>query len=412
MALYQNLAAANYPAGPTPTGPDMRLIENFSSENALNFSGILVTILVGSLSVYTVRDLWIWPIVALLAVAILLGFILFLSINNRALQQRLFWMLALFITALFFSVDLELTAILSIVWIVQAAELYGPRRASLLLVLSISTFLLSQIYHNGLESVFEVLLSAALYGLFQVFALSVVQRGIRERNLREETALLNRELISTRELLSQTTAQAERVRIARDLHDILGHHMTALILNLEVANHSVKANSVLVDQNTEHGRAQIKAQEKVEQALALAKLLLGDIRTAVSELRDDDKIDLQHSIEKLTQGIPKLQFDIDFSEAIAIRSAELAETLLRCTQEAITNVIRHSSGNRCRISVVRVGDNCILTVSDNGLASGDIVPGNGFKGMQERVVTKGGNLSWDQSPEGFSLRIELPVDAD
>jgi signal transduction histidine kinase len=56
-----------------------------------------------------------------------------------------------------------------------------------------------------------------------------VQRAIRERTLREETALLNRELVATRELLSQTTAQVERVRIARNLHDLLGHHMTALI---------------------------------------------------------------------------------------------------------------------------------------------------------------------------------------
>jgi len=240
--------------------------------------------------------------------------------------------------------------------------------------------------------------------------------------LREETALLNRELLATRELLSQSTAQAERVRIARNLHDILGHHMTALILNLEVANHSVRQSISTEDdklnpeRESQESKLQIerttKAQNKVEQALALAKLLLGDIRTAVSELREDDKIELQHSIEKLTEDIPNLVFDIDCESAPPIRSVQLAEILLRCAQESITNVIRHSNGNKCRISLAASENHCVLTVSDNGRFESDILPGNGIKGMQERVAAIGGVIRWAQSSEGCTVHIEIPLGAN
>lgn len=79
-----------------------------------------------------------------------------------------------------------------------------------------------------MENLIDSLISAVLYGLFQIFALGVVRRGMRERSMREETALLNRELIATRELLSQSTAQAERVCIARNLHGRFGPYRRTL----------------------------------------------------------------------------------------------------------------------------------------------------------------------------------------
>lgn len=373
--------------------------EYINSEKFLNFSGILVIILIGSVAVYTVWETSRWPFVALLTLGLLTAFSFFLITNNDALRRRVFWMIALLIVLFFIIVENDIVAILTIVWIVSAVELYGPKRAAFLAVVSMSFFLLSQIYHSGIENLLDSIISTILYSLFQIFALSVVQRGFRERKLREDTALLNRELIATRELLSQSSAQAERVRIARDLHDILGHHMTALILNLEVAKHNVSHTDM------EQG----KAQEKVEQALALAKLLLGDIRTAVSELREDDNIDLLASIEKLTEGIPAIHFDLDFGDAPPIRRVQLAETLLRCAQESITNVLRHSGARKCRIAMVKSGEDCILSISDDGGGAADIDPGNGIRGMQERIQSQGGSLGWEQSTEGCSFHIRLPL---
>ena len=390
--------------------------KQFDSEKTLNASGILVILIVGSLSVYTESDSAQWLWVAFLAVAILASFIACLLVQSDSQRTPIFWVMALLITSIFFAVEIDLVAILTIVWIVVAAELYGPRRAAMLAFASIIVFLLSQIYHSGIENLLNSLVSAVIYSLLQMFALSMVLRATRERKLHEETAMLNRELLATRELLSQSTAQAERVRIARDLHDILGHHMTALILNLEVAKHSVqqsKQTKITQDSETdiesEQDKARDKAQEKVEQALALAKLLLGDIRTAVSELREDDNIELLLSIEKLVSGIPGIRFDTNFTAAPKIRSVQLAETILRCVQESLTNIIRHSGASRCQIDMTESDGMCLLVVRDNGASNEQVVSGNGIKGMRERVLAQGGSLNWEQDSEGFTLEIELPL---
>jgi signal transduction histidine kinase len=371
----------------------MRVTEYFNSENALILSGVLAMAAVGALTAFIMQNSSLLPVVLSLSITQLLCFVAFVFGSNysRRVLVNLFWVEAVCIVTLYFLVNSSLLAILSIVWIVQAAELYGSRSASWLLLGSVSFLTASALYHAGGAATLNVIVNAALSGLFQLLALSATLRTISERQLREETGALNRELIATRELLSQSTAQSERVRIARDLHDILGHHMTALILNLEVAKHNAEG----------------LVREKVEQSLALAKLLLGDLRTTVSELRDDEAIDLQHSINTLVAGIPRLEIDVDFSAAPSIKDVDLAETLLRCTQEAITNVLRHSAATQCRIAVVGVGDKCILTVSDNGDSKPEIVPGNGLKGMTERVADNGGELSWQQTDSGFSLRVEL-----
>lgn len=378
-----------------------------NSESMLNASGILVTLFVGSLSIYTVWDTSALAVVAFLLISQLFCFGLFLALDtsNRSGLLALFWIEAILIFSLHFLVNNSFIAILSIILIVQAAELFGSRRSSWMLVACLTVLIISQRYHLGEGRILDTLFTAISFGLFMVFALSAILRAINERKLREETRALNRELIATRELLSQSAAQGERVRIARDLHDILGHHMTALILNLEVAKHKVEG----------------EAEEKVELSLAIAKLLLGDLRTAVGELRDDDVIDLEQSITKLIAGIPQVEIEVDFSNAPAIRDVGLAETLLRCTQEAITNVLRHSHASNCRIELRAEKNLCVLTVVDNGqpsLASSstkkkeDITPGNGLKGMKERISASGGNLSWRQTEDGFQLRAELAMDAE
>ncbi len=371
----------------------MRVTEYINSENGLILSGVLVMAVVGVLTGYAMQNSSLLPVAITLSITQLLCFLAFVFGSNcsRRVLVSLFWVEAVCIVILYFLVNKSFLAVLSIVWIVQAAELYGSRSASWLLLGSVSILTASQLYHASGAETLNAIVNSALSGLFQLFALSATVRAISERQLREETGALNRELIATRELLSQTTAQNERVRIARDLHDILGHHMTALILNLEVAKHNAEGT----------------VREKVEQSLALAKLLLGDLRTTVSELRDDDTIDLQHSINALVVGIPRLEIDVDFSAAPSITDVELAETLLRCTQEAITNVLRHSAATQCRIAVAGVDDKCILTVSDNGSSTLETVPGNGLKCMTERVAQNGGELSCQHTDSGFSLRVEL-----
>lgn len=369
------------------------------SDNAQTLSGILVTLLVGALAVYVSRHLPIWPLVAVF-VALQLGCVLvFMYAPKPALRVILFWAEAVCLVVLHFLVSEFYSGILTIVWIVQASELFSPRMAFWLLIAGVITFISSQIYHFAESDLLEAGINIAMICLFQVFSFTASQRAIRESKLRKETGALNLELIATRELLAQSSAENERVRIARDLHDILGHHMTALILNLEAARHCVQ------DETNDL----VKTREKVEQSLALAKLLLGDIRTAVSELREGDGIDLEQSINRMVTGIPRCKIDVDFSSAPQINDLHLAETVLRCAQEAITNVLRHSNATQCRIKLSAEDGKCVLAVSDNGEYRKEIAPGNGLKGMEERVTASGGTLSWQNTLQGFSLKVELAV---
>lgn len=370
------------------------------TENLLNLAGIAVIVLVSSVTIFNEQHSDAWLLIAGLCTAVPLLFILFLGTSNPRSQRLFFILQTMAIAALYFLVSDTIVAILGIVWIVQAGELFSTKKTIVLLVASASLHIASQIYHFNGENIVSSLINSASFVLFQVFAFSSSHRANSERKLREETASLNRELLATRELLSQTAAQSERIRISRDLHDILGHHMTALILNLEVANHKT-LNSTNEDAN-----------EKVQQSLSLAKLLLGDIRTAVSELRKDDSIDLEQSISKLISDIPNIEFKLDFFSAPQVKSLGLAEVLLRCAQESITNVIRHSKATQCLISLSTQNDSCLLQIEDNGIgprSENEFKPGNGIIGMTERIQAIGGQLTCKQSPTGFSVSAELPL---
>ncbi|MCG8416075.1 MAG: histidine kinase [Pseudomonadales bacterium] len=361
------------------------------SQRALNLSGILVNAMVGGLGAYSVSGTPLFTAAVVLAVAQLALFVHCTQFATGSDSRLSFWLQALCIGTLFFVVPSDFIYILTVVWLVQSVELYGAKRTVWHFVGTAIVFTVAQLVYFGMTNMLDYFISIGLYSLLNMFAISVVQKFVGEREQKEHMAELNRDLMATRDLLSQSSAQSERLRISRDLHDILGHHMTALILNLEVAKHQVEG----------------EPKEKVEQSLALAKLLLSDLRSTVGELRDEGSINLEESINALVSGIPDFAIDVDFSTAAKIDDVELAETFLRCTQEAVTNVLRHSNANHCRIEMNR-DDSCYtLSVSDNGNVAGDIQPGNGLKGMQERVNAMGGELAWRQNEKGFQLIVSL-----
>jgi signal transduction histidine kinase len=137
---------------------------------------------------------------------------------------------------------------------------------------------------------FEALLQSLLYGGFSMFLFVTSLVARQQTQAREEQRRLNAELRATRLLLAESARVNERTRISRELHDLLGHHLTALSLNLEVAGHITEG----------------QAQEHVRQAHTLAKLLLTDVREAVSQLRESGAIDLAAALRPLTERVPSL----------------------------------------------------------------------------------------------------------
>jgi len=218
--------------------------------------------------------------------------------------------------------------------------------------------------------------------------------AMEQAQAREEQRRLNSELRATRALLAESARVNERTRIARELHDLLGHHLTALSLNLEVAGHLASG----------------KTLDHVRQAHTLAKLLLTDVREAVSQLREGGAIELAAALRPLTENVPGLDIHLDIDESLRIDDPELAQVLLRCTQEIITNAVRHSGAARLDITVCRDAEGVVLRARDDGRGSDQVAAGNGLNGMRERLMAHGGTLSLDTAPgAGFALHLVLPV---
>ncbi len=243
---------------------------------------------------------------------------------------------------------------------------------------------------------FEALLQSLLYAGFSmfIFVTSLVAR--QQTQAREEQRRLNAELRATRLLLAESARVNERTRISRELHDLLGHHLTALSLNLEVAGHITEG----------------QAQEHVRQAHTLAKLLLTDVREAVSQLRESGAIDLAAALRPLAERVPSLHIHLDMDDPLSVEDPERAHVLLRCTQEIITNAVRHAGARNLWINVAREHERIVISAHDDGVGGEveRILPGNGLRGMRERLAQHGGDLELSaRRGAGFGLRLWLPV---
>lgn len=241
---------------------------------------------------------------------------------------------------------------------------------------------------------FMATLQCVLYYGFAIFTFVTSLVAKEQAEAREEQRRLNSELRATRAVLAESTRINERVRISRELHDLLGHHLTALSLNLEVASHMVGG----------------PAQERVRQAQSIAKLLLSDVREAVSLLRADEDLPLEQALKTLIDGIPEPAIHLEVPTDLGVGDSSRAQVLLRCTQEIITNAIRHSRARNLWLRIDNGSDGAIyIHARDDGQGTTQLVAGNGLSGMRERLAQFGGGVKIDTAPgAGFALDAWIP----
>ncbi len=259
----------------------------------------------------------------------------------------------------------------------------------------LSQFLVAPVYVLGQGYGWtEAILQSLLQGGFCafIFVTSLVAR--QQAQARDDQRRLNAELRATRALLAESARVNERTRISRELHDLLGHHLTALSLNLEVAGHL----------------AQGKAQEHVSQAHTLARLLLSDVREAVSQLRTEGAIDMAASLSPLAENVPGLDVSIATPSPFLLDDPERAHVLLRCTQEIITNTVRHARASALALDFAIEADAVRLRARDDGQGTEQVLAGNGLRGLRERLALYGGEVRLETAPgAGFALDIRLPL---
>ncbi|MFC0351519.1 sensor histidine kinase [Undibacterium danionis] len=243
------------------------------------------------------------------------------------------------------------------------------------------------------------------------------------------------ELQATQIMLSDTVRITERTRIARDLHDILGHQLTALNLHLDLAvRHSAAAGTDLnmasnVESNTEsntESNAESNIESNIEsstpsldrrlqQALQvsreLAHDLLAEVRTVVSSEKNDKEINLQQALSILCASIPQPKITLQFDESKTPVPMHIAHCIFYCVQEAITNVIRHADAKTMQITLKQYEHMLNIQIQDDGQGCDILQPNHGLQGMRERLQLCNGTLSLKHaSKQGFCLELQIPFD--
>jgi signal transduction histidine kinase len=229
---------------------------------------------------------------------------------------------------------------------------------------------------------------------FQAFAALTARYATLAQRARDEVVQVNAQLLATRALLDESARGEERLKLSRELHDVAGHKLTALKLNLARLGRDPA----------------LAGRDEVMISMQLAHELLDDIRGVVGELRKHDGIDLRAALEALTRQMPGPRFRIVVEPEARVDAVQLAETLLRCAQEGITNALRHGRPSEVTIWCGRRDGAIELQVRDDGAPRPQIRFGHGLTGMRERLEELGGSLHVSAAGDrGVELVARLPA---
>jgi signal transduction histidine kinase len=242
---------------------------------------------------------------------------------------------------------------------------------------------------------------------FQLVAFFIFNVMAREVAARAALVAANAELRAVQHILTDSSRMAERLRIAQELHDALGHRLTALSLNLEAALQRTEELAGLPAATAQQRRL---AHANVESAQSLARQLLGDVRDIVAQSRARDGVDLAAALHELVGAVPRPRIHLDMAEGLRVADPERAHILLRCAQEIVTNAARHSGADNLWISIKSDGEALTIQAHDDGRGSASAAGGFGIRGMRERVEKAGGQVHIATQPgRGFDVTALLPV---
>ncbi|HEU4323779.1 MAG TPA: sensor histidine kinase [Roseiflexaceae bacterium] len=314
---------------------------------------------------------------------------------------------ALFLTAFVLGTwnSFSLIPFLLFLLIGQAVWSLPLRQAlSYTLVLLAGSFVATYL-HDGLRTAAFQTLSFTAGTLFTViFSLLTVRYG--EQTARAEALLrqlqqANAELEAARVRERQLAAAEERVRLARDIHDGLGHHLTVLSVQLQAAARLIERDPART--------AEIIAVCREETQAALA-----DVRQSVGAMRNTplDGGGLDEALEALAQGFARhSSASVRFCQRgdPAPLSPAAALTLYRVAQEGLTNAQKHAGASLIVVELRYEGGLAALRVEDDGQGPSGDVAGFGLAGLRERAEQLGGRFSAGSRPEGgFALEITVP----
>ena len=249
---------------------------------------------------------------------------------------------------------------------------------------------------QGLLLGIEVTLSNLNIVLFIAYIFMYLQKQMDETQkfaaLNAELKRLNIQLKGYANLREKMGETKERNRLAREIHDTLGHTLTGLSVGLE-------ACKVMIDKDVNVTKAQLGILEES------AKRGLTDVRRSVDKLKPDalDRYSLKEALDMMIMDFQKLT-DV----TILYLNADEEEIVYRVVQEGMTNSVRHGHATKIYVSIAQAENNLIIIIEDNGQGCKDVKVGFGIHHLTERINLLQGRIRY-YGNNGFELIVEIPM---
>ena len=230
-----------------------------------------------------------------------------------------------------------------------------------------------------------------LWGL----GLGVLRELLEAEKLRIKTA----ELKVAQGRLAERSRRDERRKIRQDLHDKMGHELAAMNINLQLLEHKFPNKSA------EETSTLMQAQDSCQR-------LFSTLGTVVGELRKQTNAQFYDQLEQMITNVPSLKIELECEPSLKIQDDIIADNLLCCIQEALTNILKHSHAKKAWVNIHYDAGDLNVSIRDNGKSNDQIKVGNGLTGIQNRMATIGGSASSEIAEQGgFQVALNLPREA-
>lgn len=229
--------------------------------------------------------------------------------------------------------------------------------------------------------------------------MKLIQTNEKTKKLLNEIEVKNRKLSDYANEVEQITLLKERNRVARDLHDFLGHTLVSVATALDVAIKTVEKDPA-------------GTKKRLAELRTVTKNGLDEIRRSIHHLSSEDQLSF---LERMKQLIQELSACTETKMALTVFGNEvnmdnrMKEGMIRCFQESYTNAIKHGKASEIKVQI-RYTDTCFeMKIYDNGIGGQNIKPGFGLTGMKKRVEDLGGTMEYQTTVDkGFDIVFQVP----
>lgn len=403
---------------PTPLIQIMKLTRDLVSQKLLELSGFFVLFALGALGIliaFSEGYEYRWVILGLVAILFALDAITHFksSWHDSIWTQRLLMALMTLNTVALLAVPphIDIFVIVFFVLSVTAAMLFEPKEWTAWIAgFVVLTFLYYLNVHSLQDGMIMAIVYAGAYYFFATFAKSMSDANKAEaesKQLLSELQDAHQQLQAYADQVEELTIVDERNRMAREMHDTVGHRLTVSAVQLEAAQRLITKDSARAEQMVGTVREQIgEALNELRQTVAALRAPLEE------DLRLD--VSLQRLAEQFRQGTG-LKVEVETPDDLPVLEPQQRQAIYRAAQESLTNIQRHAQATNVWMQLQRQENGIVLYVSDDGIGIPPKLNADGFglRGLRERASQLGGDFQLSPRPGGGSQAIfHIPLTAE